>query len=157
MKILKSYSDLSPAFGCGEACMVKGIDWTTRYVRPYRCHVVKLPLCMVQRVCTNTYNSISLPHHKFLANPLPYPFSSVPLASLVRVKLNELQSRFPIAVAPIADVSNNPYYPNAGIISDHVITFSAVRDIVPFDLQVIYDIVLDEGDNYILNNTVRVL
>ena len=154
--ILRSYSDLAEALNVKDV-WVKGIDWDTRFIRQYRCHVIRAKPCQVQRVCTTTYSSIALPHHKFLANPLPYPFSSVPLASLIRVTLGELQERFPIAVAPIADVANNPYYPNAGIISDHVITFSGVREISPIDMQNPYDIVLDEGDNYILNKTVRVL
>ena len=156
MKILKSYSDLADALNVKDV-WVKGIDWETRFVRLYRCHVIKAPPCTVHRVATTTYSSIVLPSHKFLANPLPYPFSSVPLASLVRFTLADLRSHYPIAVAPIADVANNPHYPGSGIISDHVITFSPIRDISPLDMKDPYDIVLDEGDSYILNNTVRVL
>jgi hypothetical protein len=158
MKILNGYSDLAPAFKSKEECVIKGIDWATRFVRPFRCHVVQVPACLVQRICTTTYSSIALPQHKFLVNSLPqHPFSSVPLTSLLRVPLGQLQPQFVVAVAPIAEVSNNPYYPNSGIISDHVITFSRITNVNYVDVNPVYDVVLDEGDTYILNNTVRVL
>ena len=161
MKILTGYSDLAAAFAEPGEYVVKGIDWATRFVRPYHCHIVQVPQCVVRRVCTTTYSSIALPHHKFLINSLPlHPFSSVPLANLFRVRFDQIsqqQLQYPIAVAPIAEVSNNPHYPNAGVISDHVITFSRITLFGMISLPTVYDLVLDEGDNYILNNTVRVL
>jgi len=158
MRILQGYSDLAMAFLSPEVCYVKGIDWTTRYVRPYRCRVVKVKPCVARRVSTLTYSSIYLPHHKLLVNILPYPFSSVELKSLKRVTLEQVENTpYPIAVAPMAEVSNNPHYPGRGVISDHVITFSPISNITFFNTDVIYDISLEEGDNYILNNTVRVL
>lgn len=158
MKILSSYSELADAEKTPGEYYVKGIDWTTRFVRPYRCHVVKAAPCVARRVSTLTYSSIVLPHHKFLVKVVDYPFSSIELKSLRRVKLENLQNTsYPIAVAPIAEVSNNPYYPGAGVISDHVITFSPITNITFLTTDVVYDIIMDEGDSYILNNTVRVI
>ena len=155
MKILQGYSELASACGTSIEYAVKGIDWNTRFIRPYRCRVIKVPPCVVKRVCTGTYSSMALPWHRFLANPLPYPFSSVPLKSLVHFGLDELRINYPVAVAPIAMVSNNPHY-SGGIISDHVITFAPINSISVINTGSFYDIELLEGDNYILNNTVRV-
>lgn len=157
MTLLSSYSHLPAAFKSGEECLVKGIDWATRFIRPYRCRVVRAPACVARRMCTLTYSSIVLPHHKLLANPLPYPFSSVPLKSLLRLRPDEFMAMHPIAVAPIADVANHPFYPNQGVVADMVITFSAITRLTPFNTVDVYDIELLEGDSYILNNTVRVV
>ena len=157
MIILKGYSELADAYNLPGDYAVKGIDWETRFIRPYRCHIIKIPAVIAKRICTLTYNSIALPQHKFLVNPLPYPFSSVPLTSLLRVPVEALGNNVPIAVAPIAEVSNNPYYLGGGVILDHVITFSPVRSMESMSQRDAYDIVLDEGNNYILSNTVRVL
>lgn len=158
MKILSSYSDLAPAFKEGGECAVKGIDWETRYIRPYRiAQIIKLPICLVRQVSTMIHSCISLPGYKFLVNPLPYPFLIIELQHLRRLTLEDMTNQHPIAVAPMAPVSNNPFYKNSGIISDHVISFSKVRSVRPMPMQDIYDIVLAEGDNYILNNVVRVL
>jgi hypothetical protein len=157
MRILSNYSQLQSAFKSGEEVCVKGIDWVTRYIKPCRCHVVKVEPCVIRRVSTITYNSIVLPHHKFLVNPLPYPFSSVPLTSLLRLRMDELKPRHMVAVAPMAEVSNNPFYPNCGVIQDHVITFSPITGMTLIGARDTYDIALDEGDNYILGNSVRVL
>lgn len=157
MTILSSYSELAAAEKNPGEYYVKGIDWTTRFIRPYRCHVVKAA-GPARRVCTQTYSSIVLPHHKLLVNVIGYPFSSVELKSLHKVTLDKVQNTgYPIAVAPIAEVANNPHYPGSGVISDHVITFSMITNITFLPTDVVFDVALDEGDNYILNNTVRVL
>lgn len=157
MRFLRGYSDLAPALASGEECSIKGIDWETRFVRQYKvARIVKIHPCPVLRVCTTTYSCVYLPEYKFLINPLPYPFSSVPLKSLLRLKLSEMPMGRPIAVAPIAMVSNNPHH-DGGIVSDHVISFSAIRSVSSMDTMTAYDIELADGDNYILNNVVRVL
>lgn len=157
MRLITSYTHLKPAYDSGEKCMVKGIDFDTKYVRDFEIlNIVKINNPQLFNVGTSSFGCKMHPDQKLLLNPLCYPLADVPVHTLKSILMRELKHNTQIAVAPRSLLANNPH--GSGVIeAGYVITWSGVTFLIPKPGADHYIIELAEGNTYILNSIVHLL